>query len=353
MSRNRRGSDSISNVDDEDKVSMNRKDEENPHFQRTKFSIFSLPGMGIICALLSAFFFALNALFAKLIHLDGIQITMCRLYVQFLILLPIVFYKRNEVDVLGPVGLRRFLWIRGCTGSIATVFMYLTISNLSVGNAITMTYMSIMLVPFIARIFLRESLTILDIIFAVVSLIGVILIARPAFLFPNVENEENENKAIGVTLGILTALFQATTMVILRKLGKVYTSLNVLYPSIIGSGATTILLTALGKFEFPCLHEIPFILGVGVTGLVGQYLIVISLGLERAGTVSILRSVQIIMVYILQITVLENMPSTLSLIGASLVLSGSIGIGVRKIVNERRQRRLSTIEKAEKQNSTK
>lgn len=77
---------------------------------------------------------------------------------------------------------------------------------------------------------------------------------------------------------------------------------------------------------------------LGIFGNLGQFFVTIALHNERAGTVVVSRSVQIVIVYVIQIVFLDDIPSYLSLIGATLVLSTSIGIGVRKAINVRRKK---------------
>nr|XP_039264155.1 solute carrier family 35 member G1-like [Styela clava]XP_039264156.1 solute carrier family 35 member G1-like [Styela clava] len=304
-----------------------------------RWGLMSIPGIGILFSLCSAFFFSINSTVVKSLDLHPVQLSLSRCSVQFLILLPIVQYKHKEVDIMGPEGLKLILWARGFVGSTAMIFLYYAIDELSVGNAVTITYISVILVPFMARFLLKESLTIFDLIFGVITLIGVIFIAQPTFLFPLPEGEKPQS-ALGVLFGTMSATCMSLSVIIIRKLGRqTYPPLNVMYYSFCGSITTTIVLVAVGKFQYPCLSDTPRIFSLGVVGVLAQFFLTLALQTERAGTVGVLRSFQIILIYILQVTVLGDIPSYLSLIGAALIFSSSIGIGIRKVINEGKRRR--------------
>nr|XP_039264158.1 solute carrier family 35 member G1-like isoform X1 [Styela clava] len=302
-----------------------------------------IPGIGIICALLSGLFLSFIAIFTKILSSDlhPTQISLSRCYVQFLTLLPLLQYKSNEVDITGPKHLKHLLWARGFVGSGGMILLFISIGKLSAGNAVTISYLRLIMVPFLARLLLKESLTIFDGFFAILSMIGVVLIAKPSFLFYD-ENEQEDENIIGVLYGISAASLTSLSVIIIRKLGRqTYPMLHVLYYAFCGSITTTIVLMALGEFQYPCWKDLPMLFSVGLLGNLGQYFVTVALHYERAGTVVVLRSAQIIMVYILQVTILEDIPSYLSLIGAAFVLSTSIGIGLRKVINSRKKKMVS------------
>lgn len=260
----------------------------------------TFPGFGILCTLISGVFFSLSSLITKLTTLAPIQMAASRCFVQFLLLLPIVTFMNKKFDIIGPRGLIKFLWLRGLLGSTTMILLYCAIGELSLGNAVTLQFLSTVLVGFVARCFLKESLTITDGVFAIVSLTGVVLIAQPPFLFPT--NDSKPQSTLGIVYGLLSATVVSFTLVSIRKLGKeTHFLLSVLYYSFIGSISSTILLIATQQFRLPCLHELPYLLSVGICGVMGQSFLVLALQRERAGTVSVLRTAQIFIIYTMQV----------------------------------------------------
>lgn len=260
-------------------------------------------GIGIIFGLISAICSGLNALLAKMTNVNGVEITLLRLSTQFLIILPILFHKRVTVDIAGPANLRQTLWLRGFAGSTNLIFLYLAVAALPLGDAVTITYLSLVLIPIVSKIFLKESFTVVDVVFAIVALVGVTLIARPSFLFHDAYDDDQSQK-FGTIYALISAALRTVSIVTLRKLGPgTHPFLNMIYYSICGSVTTaTILIIAQNLFELPCIGSVPYILCMGVIGVVGQYFLTMSTKTERAGTVAILKSSQIIFVYIMQVS---------------------------------------------------
>lgn len=266
-----------------------------------KDGILNFAGIGIIFGLFAAFFSGVNALLAKMVHLHGVEVTLCRVGGQLLIILPILFHKRESVDILGPVGFRGGLWIRGFAGSTNLLFLYLAITSLPLGDAVTISYLSLVFIPIISRIFLKETFTIMDIIFAIFAVVGVTLIARPAFLFPADDAEKIPNP-IGVMYGVISAGLRAISIVALRNVGpNTYPFLNMMYYCVCGVVTTTVILAFTNVFEYPCFSSLPYIFALGLMGVFGQFFLTMSTKTERAGTVAILKSSQIIFVYLMQV----------------------------------------------------
>lgn len=266
-----------------------------------KKGILNFAGIGIIFGLLAAFFAGVNALLVKMVHLHGVQVTLLRVGGQLLIILPILFQKRDTVDILGPIGYRRSLWLRGFAGSTNLIFLYLAVTSLPLGDAVTITYLSLVFIPLISRIFLKEAFTITDIIFAVLAVVGVTLIARPAFLFPS-NDAENVPNPIGVMYGLISACLRAVSIVSLRDVGpNTYPFLNMAYYCVCGIVTTSVILAITNVFEFPCFSTLPYIFCLGLMGVFGQFCLTMSTKTERAGTVAILKSSQIIFVYVMQV----------------------------------------------------
>lgn len=257
--------------------------------------------LGIIFTFLSCLSLAASSLFAKLITLHPFQISASRCIGQFLITYPIlVIYKRNSVDISGPKGMEKYLWLHGFLGSTAMIFLYLSIGQMSVGNAVTIQNLKAVMIGFFARIILKEALTALDVIFSMVSVVGVVLISQPSFLFPS--QNGTTTSVLGVVFALISAILASFMAIVIRKIGKKsHFLLNVLYYSFVGSVSTSILLIAMDKFEYPCASELPYIFLIGACGFLGQCFLVLALQNERPAVVSVLRVFQIIMVFVLQV----------------------------------------------------
>ncbi|XP_077968481.1 solute carrier family 35 member G1-like [Styela clava] len=216
------------------------------------------------------------------------------------------------------------------------MFLYLAADKLTAGNAITISYLGMVMVPFLSRTLLKENLSIYEIIFSFVALTGVVFIVRPSFLFT--VSYETETNLSGVIFALLSALCMALSIIAVRKLGReTHPALHITYYSFSGGLVCLVILAAGGEFNYPCWNDLPLLFSFGIIANLGQFLVTIALQRERAGIIVVLRSIQIVFVYIMQVTFLGDVPSYLSLIGASLIFSTGIAIGVRKVMDGRKQ----------------
>ncbi|XP_078484619.1 solute carrier family 35 member G1-like [Ciona intestinalis] len=294
-------------------------------------------GFGIICSFTSTIMFTSSHLLAKMVTSVGaIELSGARCLVQFVFLLPYMTYNwfRHGVDIMHCRKTFLLLWIRGFLGLIASVMFYLCVERLPLGDAVTMLFSSIIFSYFFAFIILKERPTVLDIIFSIVIIAGVVLIAQPPFLF-NSSLTYDSKRLYGTLFGALGACALGLVYVFIRKLGnRTHPTMNVFYFSFAGMVGSLTLTPLLGTFKLPCMHDVIYLLFVGLLSLSGQILVSNALKYEKTGTIMMIKSVQIVLGFIFQVTILKDFPSRLSIAGSCLVFISIIGIAVKKIFNE-------------------
>lgn len=141
---------------------------------------------------------------------------------------------------------------------------------------------------------------------------------------------------MGYVCAILATFFTALNIVIMRKCSEIH------YSAIIFNLSWWSLVTAVfffflvsdnqeQKSKFP--HDwITWskILLIALTGLSGQILVTNALKIEGAGKVSVTRSLDIILAYIVQIYFFGDQPTSTSIIGAFLIIISVICMGFEK-----------------------
>ena len=268
-------------------------------------------GFGILCGILAGLIYSFNSLLVKLIHSsEAFQLSASRCIIQSLILVPYASYnlRRHKIDILGSPKQFKFLLLRAITGSTGSIFLYQSIQRISVGDSVTLVFTSTIFTAIMAYFFLHEPLTIIDGLMIMLTMVGVVLISKPTLLFGGGEIQEIGNLIAGVIFGLCSGLLNACAMVSLRKLGtqKCHPSLNILYYSLIGSFTSTLMVIIFGTFQFPCFHELPFIILLAITGIVGQMFVTFGLQYERAAVLPAIRSLQIVFIYIMQVNVQKS-----------------------------------------------
>uniref|UniRef100_H2ZJU1 EamA domain-containing protein n=1 Tax=Ciona savignyi TaxID=51511 RepID=H2ZJU1_CIOSA len=294
-------------------------------------------GFGMLCCILSSVSSASASLLVKMVKSIGpIELLGLRCLMQFIALLPYVTYnwRRHDVDFMGPRGKFKLLCFRGVIGPCSTFCYYMSIVRLPLGDAVTIKFSSIVFSQLLGFIVLHERPTLLDILFSTIICTGVVLIAKPPFLFDPTATYDPET-LYGILFGLSAAFISGVSYVTVRKLGKqTHATLNVFYYSFVGTFACLIFAATVEKFKLPCYSELLFLFLTAVAGLTTQIFMTLGLQYERAGTYTMLKTFQIILGFIFQIIILHNLPSTLSLVGACLIFSSIVGIAIRKFYKE-------------------
>ncbi|NXG32326.1 S35G1 protein, partial [Dromaius novaehollandiae] len=292
------------------------------------------PGLGLFYTVLSAFLFSVTSLFLKKIEdVHAVEVSAFRCVFQMAFVLPgLIYYKTG---FLGPKGKRIFLFFRGFFGSSAMVLLYYAYRVMPLADATVLTFSSPVFTSLLAWIFLKEKYSIWDLLFTLFAITGVVLIARPPFLFgSNVTGIEGNyaDHLKGTIAAITSAVSTALTFVILRKVGKsVHYFLSIWYYAVIGLTGCVIVLSLMNEWSLPyCGKDRVFLILIGVLGLGGQIFLTKALQIEKAGPVSIMKTMDVLFAFILQILFLNHLPTWWTVGGALCVIASSTGTAIRK-----------------------
>ncbi|OCT71763.1 solute carrier family 35 member G1 [Xenopus laevis] len=292
------------------------------------------PGLGIFYTILSAAFFSSSSLLVKKIEdLHSVEISAIRCLFQMLFVLPgLIYYKTG---FLGPKDQRIFLFLRGFLGSTAMILLYYAVQCMPLADATVITFSSPAFTCIFACIFLKERCTIWDIVFMLFTITGVILIARPPFLFGSLDESLDYDYADhmkGTIAAVSSAVGASLTLVVLRKMGKsVHFLLSIWFYAIIGLIECIIALFALGEWRLPtCGIDRMFLVFIGILGLGGQIFLVKALQIERAGPVSVMRTMDVVFAFIFQALFLSHNPTLWTIGGALCIVASTAGTAIVK-----------------------
>ncbi|XP_056385435.1 solute carrier family 35 member G1 [Hyla sarda] len=291
------------------------------------------PGLGLCFTVLSALFFSSsNVLVKKIDDMHSVEISAIRCVFQMLFVLPgLIYYK---LGFLGPKNQRIFLFLRGLLGSTAMILQYYAVQSMPLADATVITFSSPAFTCIFACIFLKEKCTVWDIVFMLFTITGVVLIARPPFLFGSHDSldEEYSNHMKGTIAAVASAVGASLTIVVLRKMGKsVHYLLSIWYYAIIGLIECVIALFVIGAWSLPqCGLDRWLLVFIGILGLGGQTFLVKALQIEKAGPVSVMRTMDVVFAFIFQTLFLHRTPSWLTIGGALCIVAGTAGTVIVK-----------------------
>ncbi|CAN8068488.1 unnamed protein product [Agarophyton chilense] len=224
---------------------------------------------------------------------------------------------------------RRLLAFRGFIGACGMLCCYESLNYIPAGEMISIFSFSPVITMGLSHFLLREHVSLLDLLSAVIGLFGVFLIAHPD------DSQSASSRVFGCIAAFCGACFASTGYVCVRRMGaNVHFMLSVLSLSmccVIGSFMlgpvhvlSPIFTNATGSF---------IVLLSSVFAFLGQCCLNKGLQLCRAGPGVLMRNLDVPLVYLLAVVVLNEKPDATRLVGSSLVIVATLMVGVRKILN--------------------
>lgn len=274
---------------------------------------------------LGALFFALMSLFVKLAgeRIPSQEVVFARGLISLVIAWLLLKHAR-----VPPWGTRRRLLVtRGLAGFVALSCFYYSVIHLPLADATVIQYTNPVWTAWLGWWLLGERLSRGEAALSALSLLGVVLVARPSFLF----GEGVALDPTAVAIALAGSLCSAAAYVSVRKLGRTeHPLVIVFYFTLVTVPASVpgLLLDAV----WPTPIEWLYLVGVGVTALLGQVFLTRGLQRERAGRATAIAYVQIVFAAALGGVFFDQWPHGLSLLGALLVLASVVVLARRRQV---------------------
>ncbi|XP_013791668.1 solute carrier family 35 member G1-like [Limulus polyphemus] len=220
--------------------------------------------------------------------------------------------------------------LRAILGTGSFVIYYFGFYYLPIGDASLIFFIQPIYTSLLACFFLRENCGPFEISTVLVDILGVALVASPSFLFST--QGFSHDHVVGCLCAIGAAAGEATVRVGMWRLQDVPKTVVIFWWSVCASLITLLGTWSLGVRQSPeNWQKTLYILLIGGVGLLSQAALTTALYIEEAGRVSIASTSEIIVAYVLQVTVLGEAPTVTSIIGALLVITGIILAGIKQL----------------------
>jgi drug/metabolite transporter (DMT)-like permease len=287
----------------------------------------------------------------------------------------LIITRKKGISLFGPKKERKLLLIRACAGTCALITLFFAYKLIDPSECLALMHSSVIITSILARIFLKEKLTLAHMIALLLTVTGVFLISKPKFIveaFSNITiNDENVynrslnlsisqmvphnpthyfSKTFYVTLGIVLSLVSALgnsiVQVMLKKLciRKVHYSIVTIYVTYVGFPVSAFIIFILSvtgashsnfKLELNVLPlHIFYTFLAAVFGVLGQVFLNVSMNYEDASKIAIVKSMDLFFTFALQYIVLSTPIDAYSILGSISILSGAVLVLVFKIVSE-------------------
>ncbi|MAQ93965.1 MAG: EamA family transporter [Rhodothermaceae bacterium] len=278
---------------------------------------------GVLYMLGAALGFSIMSLLVKVASATFPTMQIVFLRSAFMAALTYAVLRHDGVPATGND--RRTLALRGAVGATALSLFYLGIGRLPLGDAVTIQYTAPVWTALTAALLIGERLRGRVLAGAALSMLGVMLVARPSFLFGAGVALDGWGAAAVATAAVLSGL--AYTFV--RKLRATDRPMTIIfYLSWIGAvGSLPFALT--GAWVWPTGWEWPLLLAIGLATHAGQVGLTKGMARLEAGTAASIGYLQVVLAFAWGALFLGDAVDGWSLAGAALVVS-SVLLVVRR-----------------------
>ncbi|KAK6464728.1 EamA-like transporter family-domain-containing protein [Scheffersomyces coipomensis] len=316
-------------------------------FVDTIYTSYIAPNVGISLLILSQFFNSIMVTTCKLLVTDKdfnvpihpLQILLVRMFITYICCLLYMYITKSVPDApFGPRNLRKLLALRGFVGFFGVFGLYFSLQYLSLSDAVAITFLIPMVTAFLAWAMLHEKYSLLEAICSIVSLGGVILIAKPHFIFgsesdtetsidESIESSSTEKRLLATAVGLIGVCGASSVYIVLRKIGKqAHPLLSVSYFALtccIISFVAILIIPGL-QFVLPSngYQWLLFCL-IGFSGFFMQFSLTAGVQRVKAAKASLMSYTNMCFALIWDLTIWGHLPGVLSLLGIILIITNA------------------------------
>lgn len=297
--------------------------------------------LGVVLLVVSHFLTSVMFVACKLLEADEnfkepispIQILFVRMLITYLLCLVYMYLTKKVEDApFGPRSQRVFLVLRGVFGFIGVFGIYYSLQYLTVADTVSISFLTPMCTALVAWIILSEKFSLLEGICALVSLAGVLLIAKPSFLFGNsaLEGSQDANsgkRMVAIVMAMAGVAGASVVYVLLRKIGKLaHPLISVSYFALVTCIATFSATVFVPSLQFQIPHTprqwLLFIL-IGISGFFMQFCMAAGLQREKAGKSSLMVYLDMVFALIWDFVIWGKLPGITSILGMILIVGNA------------------------------
>lgn len=239
----------------------------------------------------------------------------------------------------------RLLFARGTLGVAAMICKYSSIARLSLTEATAVTFTAPVLTIVFANLVLGEQILLADVAAATACFVGVLLIVTSKGFV--IENSINTVESVaasqttrkqGILFGLAGAVFTAGSTVTTRALGRrVHHQWNVLASGIVSIVLCIILLGEsvldVAQMAMSSKARVQALAVTAFSAYFGATAVTWSLQLVNAGTLAVLRNIDLPLSFVLGYLVLDEKQAALgTIVGSALIACTTLALGVNKML---------------------
>lgn len=299
------------------------------------------PNTGISLLIAAQFFNSIMVTTCKLLETDEsmkvpinpFQILFARMFITYLCCLIYMLITKSVPNApFGPVESRKLLLMRGIFGFFGVCGLYYSLQYLSLSDAVAITFLVPIITGFLAWVILGERYSIIQGICAVVAFAGVLLIAKPSFIFGDhvaqnhsVESSSTKLRLLAIGVGLIGVCGASGVYIIIRKMGKaVHPLLSVSYFAITTCVISCIVIAVVPSYSFVLpnsQYQVFLFLLIGLSGFIMQCCLTSGIQRVTAGKASLMSYSNMIFALFWDVVIWNHFPGVLSWLGIIIIIS--------------------------------
>ena len=288
-----------------------------------------LPGLGILLVAIEVIVFQGGSVVAKNLSINPLLLLLLKDLLQVSYNVPTSLIAGEDPF---PRGRRLLLLLRGAATGLSFMGHFYAVRYLPIADVAMITSIKPVSITLLSCLLLNEPCGLFEIVNLALVLSGIFLVVQPPFIFESSEMEYTPHMFY-TALGLLaTQCLAATTTIILRYLRDMHWAALAISSRIVNILEVLAFCTYMQIFCLPqCGLERLGVLLLAVFGFAQQILHIFSLKLEEAHLVGLVQnSLDILVSFIFQIIFFHTFPSSCKLVGATLIFSSVVLVGVNK-----------------------
>jgi drug/metabolite transporter (DMT)-like permease len=220
---------------------------------------------------------------------------------------------------------KRAMWLRSAFGTAAMICTFWALGGveLGLGDTTTLFYLSPVMIAILAPLLIGERAGRTLPFALLLSLVGLILVVRPAFVFGGAALTPGAAKV--ATIAVMAASFSACAMIALRRVGPGESAEAVsMHFSL--TAAVVLALMSLPHLMVPSAKDALYTLLAGVSAGLAQLAMTRAYALARAARVAAVGYLAVVVSAAYGAAALGEVPRGTTLLGMALVIAGGLSV---------------------------
>lgn len=280
------------------------------------------PFFGMAMAVVAFFMVTCMTMFAKLLS-DTHHVIEIGFWRNVVALLPfaVILALPSKRNIWRIKSKPRVIAIRAFVGTVNLVLVFAAFSLLPMANATSLIFTSALFIPVLGVIFLGESVGPYRASAVAVGFIGVLIVAQPG--------GDGSWSLLGVAFGLAGALLAATLGILLRLLGQTEAPETVTFYFLL-LGTLFIMPAMAFDAQWPALEDVPYIIGLGLSGFFMQMSLTFAFKYAPASIVAPFNYTQLIWAVLFGWLIFSEVPTPNIMIGAAIIVASSLIVILRE-----------------------